>query len=85
MILDVNGNSLSAALIPDRIRARVSGAHRVINYGVRPIGSLLAGILATLIGIRTTLWISSLGAALGVFWLLPSPIPSIHDLPEPAE
>jgi predicted MFS family arabinose efflux permease len=85
MILDVNGNSLNAALIPDRIRARVSGAHRVINYGVRPIGSLLAGILASWIGIRTTLWISSLGAALGIFWLLPSPIPSMHELPEPAE
>lgn len=84
MILDVNGNSLSAALIPDRLRARVSGAHRVINYGVRPVGSLLAGLLASWIGLRTTLWVSSIGAALGVLWLLPSPIPSLHELPETA-
>jgi MFS family permease len=83
MILDVNGNSLGAALSPDHMRARISGAFRVVNYGVRPIGSLLAGILGEAIGLRPTLWIASIGATLAVFWLLPSPIPSLHDLPEP--
>ena len=85
MVLDVNGNSLGAALTPDRIRGRVLGAHRVVNYGVRPIGSFLAGVLASWIGIRTTLWISSIGASLGILWLLPSPVPAVHVLPEPAE
>ena len=84
MVLDVNGNSLRAALTPDRIRARVLGAHRTINYGVRPIGAFLAGILAAWIGVRTTLWISAIGASLAVLWLLPSPVPWIHDLPEQA-
>jgi len=82
MILDVNGNSIGAALTPDRLRARVSGAHRVINYGVRPIGSLLAGGLGTWIGLRPTLWIASVGAMLGVAWLVPSPIPQLRELPE---
>ncbi len=85
MVLDVNGNSLGAALTPDRMRGRVVGAHRVVNYGVRPIGSFLAGVLASWIGIRTTLWVSSIGAALGILWLLPSPVPAVHVLPEPAE
>jgi MFS family permease len=84
MVLDVNGNSLQAALTPDRLRSRVVGAHRTINYGVRPIGALLAGVLAAWIGVRTTLWISAIGATLAVLWLLPSPVPRIHDLPEPA-
>src|SRR5262245_31521496 len=83
MILDVNGNSLGAALSPDHMRARISGAFRVVNYGVRPIGSLLAGILGETIGLRPTLWIASIGATLAVFWLLPSPIPALHELPEP--
>jgi len=56
-----------------------------VNYGVRPIGSLLAGILGEAIGLRPTLWIASAGAALAVLWLLPSPIPQMHALPEPAE
>jgi MFS family permease len=84
MILDVNGNSLGAALSPDRMRARIAGAHRTINYGVRPAGALLAGVLAEAIGLRPTLWIASIGALLGVLWLLPSPIPHMRDLPESA-
>jgi len=83
MILDVNGNSLGAALSPDHMRGRISGAFRVVNYGVRPIGSLLAGILGETIGLRPTLWIASIGATLAVLWLLPSPIPALHELPEP--
>ncbi len=84
MILDVNGNSIGTAITPDRLRARVSGAHRVINYGVRPVGSLLAGVLGSWIGLRTTLWISSIGATLAVLWLIPSPVPGLRELPEQA-
>ena len=84
MVLDVNANALNAALSPDRMRARIFGAHRVLNYGVRPVGSLLAGVLGEAIGLRPTLWIATIGALLGVLWLLPSPIPRMRDLPEPA-
>jgi MFS family permease len=84
MILDVNGNSLGAALSPDYMRARIAGAFRVINYGVRPVGSLLGGVLGAAIGLRPTLWIASIGATLAVLWLLPSPIPAMRELPEPA-
>jgi MFS family permease len=84
MILDVNGNSIGAALSPDRLRARISGAYRVVNYGVRPIGSLLAGVLGQTIGLRPTLWIAAGGATVAFLWLLPSPIPSLRSLPEQA-
>jgi predicted MFS family arabinose efflux permease len=85
MILDVNGNSINAAFSPDRMRARIAGAHRVINYGVRPVGSLLAGILGEWIGLRPTLWLATGGAALAILWLVPSPVSSLHTLPEHAE
>ena len=85
MILDVNGNSINAALSPDRIRARIAGGHRVINYGVRPLGALLGGVLGEAIGLRPTLWIATIGAALAVLWLLPSPVPRMLELPEPAQ
>ena len=67
------------------MRARIAGAYRVVNYGVRPIGTLLAGILGEAIGLRPTLWIATGGASLGVLWLLRSPIPSLRTLPEHAE
>ncbi len=85
MLLDISAASINAALIPDRLRARVSGAYMVVNYGVRPLGSLAGGALGTWIGLRPTLWIASLGAILGVLWLLPSPLLRMRELPEVAE
>jgi MFS family permease len=81
MILDITVGSIFAAVIPDPLRARVTGAYRALNYGVRPLGSLTAGALGTAIGTRPTLWISTAGALLGVFWLLPSPLMRMHTLP----
>jgi predicted MFS family arabinose efflux permease len=78
-------NSIFLALIPDRLRARVTGAYMVVNNGVRPLGSLLGGALGTAIGLRPTLWIATVGATLGFLWLLPSPIPRLRELPETAE
>jgi MFS family permease len=82
MILDITAGSIKAALVPDRLRARVSGAYMVVNYGVRPLGALAGGALGTWIGVRPTLWIASVGAIAGVLWLLPSPLRRLHDLPE---
>jgi MFS family permease len=82
MILDIAAGSIQAALIPDRLRARVSGAYMVVNYGVRPIGAFVGGVLGSWIGVRPTLWIASVGAIAGFLWLLPSPIPRLRELPD---
>jgi MFS family permease len=85
MILDITIGSIRAALTPDAVRARVSGAYQVVNYGVRPLGALLGGSLGSTIGLRPTLWIATLGAIAGVVWLFPSPVPSLRDLPDEAD
>jgi len=85
MVLDITAGSIKAALVPDRLRARVAGAYMVVNYGVRPIGALVGGALGTWIGLRPTLWIASVGAIAGVLWLLPSPVPRLRELPEVEE
>jgi MFS family permease len=85
MVLDITAASIKAALVPDRLRARVSGAYMVVNYGVRPIGALAGGALGSWIGLRPTLWIASVGAVAGVLWLLPSPILRLRELPEVEE
>jgi MFS family permease len=74
VILDISISSILAAVIPDSLRARVTGAFQAINYGTRPAGALLAGALGTLIGLRATLWLAAAGATLGFLWLLPSPL-----------
>jgi predicted MFS family arabinose efflux permease len=82
MILDVNGNSLMLLRTPDRLRSRMSGTYRFINYGVRPLGALIGGGLGTAIGLETTLWIGVVGALAGVIWLVFSPIPRLRAVAE---
>jgi predicted MFS family arabinose efflux permease len=84
MILDISVGSIFAALVPDRLRSRVSGAYMWVNYGVRPVGSLVGGALGSAIGLRPTLWLAAIGGSVGFAWLLPSPVPRLRDLPEEA-
>lgn len=84
MILDINAGSIMFALTPDRLRSRATGAFNFVNWGIRPIGSLVGGTVGAWIGVRTTLWVASVGAIGGALWLLPSPVPALRDLPEEA-
>jgi len=84
MILDITAGSINSALIPSHMRARVQGAWTIVNYGVRPLGSLAAGLAASVFGIHATLWVATVGGALSALWLLPSPLPGLKVLPERA-
>ena len=55
----------------------------MVNHGVRPLGALAAGALATTIGTRETLVLAAAGGCLGVLWLVRSPLLRMRDLPEP--
>jgi MFS family permease len=85
MLLDISAGSIFAAVIPHRLRSRVSGAYTFVNYGVRVVGALAGGLLGSAIGLRPALWIGAGGALLGFLWLLPSPVPRLRELPTSAE
>ena len=85
MVLDITGGAIQQALVPDRLRARVSGAYMVVNFGVRPLGSLAGGALGTAIGLRPTLWIAAIGGLAGVLFLFASPLPRLRELPDVAD
>ena len=82
MLLDIMAGTISAATVPAQLRSRVSGAFMVVNYGVRPLGTTLGGVLGSVLGVRPTLFIGAVGALLGLAWLLPSPIPRLKELDE---
>jgi MFS family permease len=82
MLLDISFGSISAALVPSRLRSRVSGAFNVVNFGVGPLGAFAGGILGATIGVCPALWIATVGAITGFLWLLPSPLPALRTIPE---
>ena len=46
-------------------------------WGVIPLGSLTGGALASIIGLRPTLWVGAIGGSLSFLPLLLSPVRSI--------
>jgi len=82
MMLDITAGSVQTAVIPDALRARVSGAQRTINYGIRPVGALLGGTLGATVGVRPTMWIATISAIAGVLWVLAPSVAKLQYLPE---
>jgi MFS family permease len=84
MLLDILAGAISAGVIPPTLRSRVSGAFMVVNNGVRPLGTAIGGALGSVIGVRPTLWIATVGALAGLFFLFPSPLRTLRDVPDEA-
>lgn len=86
MLFDVNVNAVMTAVIPDAVRARVQGAFTTVNYGTRPLGAALGGLLAGLVGTGPAIVVGSVAAAFSLVWLVRSPLfglRSVDDLPDP--
>jgi Na+/melibiose symporter-like transporter len=80
MCFDVPLNSLQAAVTHEPMRSRVAGAFSSINYGIRPLGAVVGGLLGTWVGVQETLLISSAGGLIAVLWLVRSPIIRVRSL-----
>lgn len=81
----VAGNVISSgffqAYTPTELFARTSATQNVFNFGMIPIGALLAGTLAALLGVHQALWVmTGLLPATSLFLVL-SPLRRMRDLP----
>lgn len=85
MMLDITAGAVQTAATPPSMLARMQGAKRTVNYGIRPIGALIGGGLGTALGLRPALWIAAVGGLLGVLWIVFSPLARMRDLPPPAD
>ena len=74
MCLDIPLAALGASVTAEHMRSRMTGAFITINYGIRPFGAVLGGLLGSWIGPRETLLVSATGGVFAVLWLLRSPI-----------
>jgi len=81
----INGGSLQQIVTPDRVLGRVNAMQQVALFGINPLGAILGGSMATLIGLQLTLTIAAAGAGLTALLLAFSPIRRLRTMPASAE
>jgi hypothetical protein len=81
LVMNVSLQTLRQTVTPDRILGRVSAGSDFIAALFIGAGSLVAGVLAGELGIRTTLWISAFLHPLMLVALARSPIPAMREIP----
>lgn len=74
LIYAVNSISLRQRLATDEMQGRLHATFAVVTRGVQPVGSILGGVIASVIGLSLTLVVSEIGMLLGVLVLLRSPL-----------
>jgi predicted MFS family arabinose efflux permease len=77
---DVSAVSLRQTVVPQRLLGRVTAGGHVLEYGLLPIGALVGGLLAEVIGVRQALLVAAAGMTCGLGWLIWSPIPGLANL-----
>jgi hypothetical protein len=82
ILYNVTAISLIQAITPDRLLGRANASRRFVVWGVIPLGGLVAGTLASTIGLRETMIVGGLGGALAVVPILLSPIRSVGPMSE---
>jgi Na+/melibiose symporter-like transporter len=81
VVYNINQVSFRQQLCPDAMLGRMNATIRFVVYGVLPVGALAGGEIATVIGLRPTLWVAMIGQTLAGVWLLASPIRGMRDFP----
>jgi predicted MFS family arabinose efflux permease len=80
----INVISLRQAVIPPQILGRASASLDFVGEGAAPIGALVGGIIASLIGARWTWLLGAAGILAGSLWLIFSPVRTL-DSTQPRE
>jgi predicted MFS family arabinose efflux permease len=70
MVYYINELSLRQTVAPEEVLGRVNAGMQLLARGIWPLGALLGGALAAMVGVRATLTIAAGGVLLSTFWLL---------------
>ena len=83
VLYNVTSMTLRQSVTPDRLQGRTVGAIRTLVWGVVPLGALLGGVLASVVGLRATFWIAAVGGAAAALPIVLSSARSLRRMPEP--
>ena len=77
VVFNINGISLYQTHVPPRMLGRMNASRRWIVWGIIPLGNVLAGALASTVGLRTTLFAGAAICTTASSFLLAKPILSL--------
>ena len=83
VLYNVTQLSMRQAITPERLQGRMNSTIRFVVWGVMPLGQLVGGALATWFGLRTAIWVGTVGIALAWVPLVFGPLLSLKEMPEP--
>ncbi|MET9387375.1 MFS transporter [Streptomyces sp. NPDC002928] len=84
MVYNVAQLSYRQSVTPPELMGRMNAAVRWVVWGTLPIGSILGGVLGTLIGVRPTLWLAFIGSWAAGWFVFFSPLRHMRNVPQPA-
>ena len=83
VVYNINQVSFRQAICPTAIQGRMNATMRFLVWGTIPIGSILGGLVATVVGVHNAIWIGAFGSCLAFLSVLLSPVRSLRAMPEP--
>jgi MFS family permease len=67
---------------PDHMRGRIMSSRKFLTWGMQPVGSLIGGLLGSVISLPLTLAVSEFGMLAVGIWLATTPIRHLRTIPE---
>jgi MFS family permease len=81
-VYDINQVSLRQAIAPAHILGRVNASVRVTEFGAILLGTVAAGYLGEVVGLRETLWLGVALSFVAAVALALSPVRAVRRIPE---
>lgn len=74
MLFDVTTSAFILTEVPRGMLGRVNSSLSTVTQGVKPLGAITGGALASAIGMRPALWVAAVGTMTTVLWIWFSPL-----------
>jgi MFS family permease len=83
MVYNINQVSYRQAICPPRMQGRMNATVRFMVWGTMPIGSLIGGAVASVIGLHETIWIAAILGFVPALFPFLSPVRNLREMPAP--
>jgi MFS family permease len=85
VLYNVTQLSMRQAITPERLQGRMNSVIRFIVWGTLPLGTLTGGTLATVVDLRTAIWVGAIGMSLSWLPVMIGPVRHLREVPDNAE